>query len=162
MKSTDWSYSFPYIGNYKLFNYYGGKSAKKTKRSCAQVFDVSVSGDNTNADTSAYYSYASNMVYYYRKVPVSNLRTTSLPDYRVYKKDTYSPGLESESWTSSGFSLFSDGYAWITYGVSINGTYSNLYGTNENTYRICFLEKVKKSKNHSAALEILQRGYLNP
>jgi hypothetical protein len=143
---TDWAYSFNDTGDYRLFTYYGGKSAKKTKRQCAQIFDVSVSGDASDADASIVpYSYNTGMVNYYRKIPVKKLRTTSLPDYRVYKKDTFGSGLGAESWASSGISFFSNDYAWITYGYSADGQYHDLA---EGTYRICFPEKVSKSRNH--------------
>ena len=146
-KYADWIYTFPYMGNYKLFTYYGGKSTKKTKRNCAQVSNFSVSGDDGNEDAEiVLYSYSPNSYYYYRKIPVKNLRTTSLPDYQAYKKDTYTSDFRAESWASSGLSFFTDGYAWILYGVKFGSTYSDM---NEGDFRVCFPEKVKKSKNHS-------------
>jgi hypothetical protein len=141
--SSDWIYLFLYTGNYKLFNYYGGKSAKRTKRNCAQIFDVSVSGDDSDEDAEiAPYSYAPSTYSYYRKIPVKNLKTTSLPDYRVYKKGTYDSDF-GESWASSGISFFTDGYAWIMYGIKSGSSYSDI---NEGDFRICFPEKVKKAK----------------
>jgi hypothetical protein len=146
VKLTDWLYSFLYTGDYRLFSYYGGKSAKRTKRNCAQIFNVSISGDDSDEDAEiAPYSYAPSTYSYYRKIPIKNLKTTSLPDYRVYKKGTYDSDF-GESWASSGISFFTDGYAWIMYGASSNGQYQDLA---EGDFKICFPEKVKKAKNHS-------------
>lgn len=132
-------------GDYRLFTYYGGKSTKKTKRQCAQISDFSVSGDASDADASIVPdSYAPGMTYHYRKIPVKGLKTTSLPDYRMYKKDTYDSGLEGESWAASGPSMFTNGYIWVVHGASYNGVY---YDLNEGSFRFCLPEKIAKSRN---------------
>lgn len=134
-------------GDYRLFTYYGGKSTKKTKRQCAQIYNVSISGNAGNADASIVpYSYIPGTTFHYRKIPVKGLKTTSLPDYQMYKKDTFDPGLEGESWAASGPSFFTDGYFWVAYGYSSGGQYYNL---NEGDFRLCLPEKVARSKNHA-------------
>lgn len=143
--SPNWLYYIGSTGDYRLFTYYGGKSTKKTKRQCAQIFDFSVSGDASNADASIVVSSNNpNTISHYRKISLNNLKLTSIPDYQLYKKDTYNPGLGVESWSPASIHFFSDGNGWIQYGNSSNGQFTS---TNTGDFRLCFPEKISKSKS---------------
>ncbi|KKT33818.1 MAG: hypothetical protein UW19_C0005G0064 [Candidatus Moranbacteria bacterium GW2011_GWF2_44_10] len=141
----NWSYYIGSTGDYRLFTYYGGKSTKKTKRQCAQIFGFSVSGDASNADASIVSSSSNpNTTFHYRKIALKNLKLTNVPDYQIYKKDTYDPGLGSESWSPTSIYFFSGGYGWILYGYSGNGQF---YSSNTGDFRLCFPEKISKKKS---------------
>jgi len=132
-------------GDYRYFGFYGGTQAKKRKKSTYKIYDVTVSGTETDADATANpYVDLPSYTFYYRKVPIANLATDNLLDIRVYYKSPADADFSQDQWYPKNYEYFiSNGYLYFAYG-SKNSVFSDYY--NNTDYRIFVYSNEKKKK----------------
>lgn len=144
--------SFLSVGGYRTFVYNGGTRKKPTKRQAIRVYSFSVSGDESNADTTAISPanpFAYN--YFYRKISIPGLRVANLGDFRLMQKNPYYQGVNEEHWApvNASYYFITDDYLYVAYGNNfLNLPYTLLYNPAlaSGDYRFYLYSDGKKKK----------------
>lgn len=128
-KLTSGLTSFTSVGDYRIFSYNGGTRKKATKRKALAVYDLNLSGDESNADATAVFFPASpNTTYYYRKFAIPKLKMANLADYRIMQKNPYYQGINEDYWQPAPNNYFiTDDYVYLAYGSKTGNNFSTLY-----------------------------------
>ncbi|MFH1183286.1 MAG: hypothetical protein V1690_03420 [Candidatus Moraniibacteriota bacterium] len=121
--------SFTTTGDYRIFSYNGGTRKKATKRKALAVYDINLSGDESNADATAVFFPANpNTTYYYRKFAIPKLKMANLADYRIMQKSPFYQGINEDYWhPAPNIYFITDDYLYLAYGSKFGSTFSTLY-----------------------------------